>query len=278
MSSSVPFARGFRRPTAQEVRRALGLPTGKCSGEPTNRAFSDGKDFFSAVPSPSSEDDWLAQYKEEGQTFSQFLDECPWLSSRRRKTMKQPFVSSGKNIREKYPEGKIYLLPLGSFSKEGSCSFDQLADYTRRFYGNIPVHTLAPVGLSISVSDGSVVWEEASSQGKDDVAAATASPPAKRRKMAAKAPKGVELTARFHAGLGKHGSVAGKGHYQLQVDSVLRRLRQSIPDDAICLVALTMADLYETKPDLFVAGMAAGAHRVAVSSQLVNQSVSYLVS
>ena len=55
------------------------------------------------------------------------------------------------------------------------------------------------------------------------------------------------------------------GHIQLKVDSIHNLLRQQIADDALCLIGLTMVDLYEDDPDLFVAGLAAGNQRVAVS-------------
>lgn len=58
------------------------------------------------------------------------------------------------------------------------------------------------------------------------------------------------------------------GHVQLRVDSVLSKLRQQIPTDALCLIALTTLDLYSDSSDLFVAGMAAGNQRVAVFSLL----------
>ena len=60
-------------------------------------------------------------------------------------------------------------------------------------------------------------------------------------------------------------------------DSVLRT---KLPDDAICLMALTVEELFDTEPDLFVAGMASGGHRVAVcrcrSADLVLPSVGCL--
>ena len=59
--------------------------------------------------------------------------------------------------------------------------------------------------------------------------------------------------------------VALSGHIQLKVDSIHNLLRQQIADDALCLIGLTMVDLYEDDPDLFVAGLAAGSQRVAVS-------------
>jgi archaemetzincin len=56
------------------------------------------------------------------------------------------------------------------------------------------------------------------------------------------------------------------GKRQLQVNSILVNLKRKIPNDALCLIALTMEDLYQAPNDLFVAGMAAGNHRVAVFS------------
>jgi archaemetzincin len=56
------------------------------------------------------------------------------------------------------------------------------------------------------------------------------------------------------------------GRRQLEVGSILDHLVAKRPHDAICLIALTMEDLYDEKPDLFVAGMARGNKRVAVFS------------
>ena len=56
------------------------------------------------------------------------------------------------------------------------------------------------------------------------------------------------------------------GHRQLSVDASLAKLRGIMPDDAICMIALTMCDLYADKTDLFVAGMAQGRYRVAIFS------------
>lgn len=55
------------------------------------------------------------------------------------------------------------------------------------------------------------------------------------------------------------------GHVQQRVDSIHRLLQQQITGDALCLIGLTMVDLYEDESDLFVAGLAAGNQRVAVS-------------
>ena len=60
------------------------------------------------------------------------------------------------------------------------------------------------------------------------------------------------------------------GHIQLKVDSIHSLLRQHIPEDALCLIGLTMMDLFEDETDLFVAGLAAGNQRVAVGINAPN--------
>jgi archaemetzincin len=186
-------------------------------------------ELFHPIPKCKSIDDWLAQYKEEGQTYEQYLNECPWLSSRKWKYVKQRFVKSGTNIRTKYPEGKIYILPLGDFNSERHPDIDNLVKYTSIFL-QLPIELLAPANLDV----------------KSNKIVSTVNQPK---------PIVKELKGRFH-----------NGNYQIEVNSVLQLLKEIIPDDGICLIALTCSDLYETKPDLFVAGMASGNHRVAVFS------------
>ncbi len=53
---------------------------------------------------------------------------------------------------------------------------------------------------------------------------------------------------------------------QVHCPSLLSRLKSFIPSDGLCLVALTMLDLYEAAPDLFLAGLASGMERVALFS------------
>ena len=127
--ASIPFVRGFRRPTPLKCARALGYEK-----ETPPKEYDVGENFFRPIPDPKSIDDWLAQYNEEGQTYDDFLDENPWLSSRKRRGLKQKFNSAGKTIRETFPEGKIYLLPLGDFSVEPSPRFDLLIDYAEKFF------------------------------------------------------------------------------------------------------------------------------------------------
>ncbi|CAF3148551.1 unnamed protein product [Rotaria sp. Silwood2] len=53
---------------------------------------------------------------------------------------------------------------------------------------------------------------------------------------------------------------------QICVTGILNLLKKVVPDDARCLVALTMYDLYGDDTDLFIAGLAMGNCRVAAFS------------
>ena len=236
----VPYVRGFHPPTAEKCLEAIG------STPRLDKAYTPSDSFFPPLPHPTSIDDWLAQYKESGQTYKLFLEECPWLSRRKRKYSKAAFNSSGKTLQEKYPDAKIYLLPLGEFDGVSTPRFSDLAEYAHRFFC-LSVEILPPVKLT--TVGKSVFWEET-----DDGRSRISKGKAVRRSAR---PSKYELESRFNA---------TTGHTQLKVESILRKLRLNIPDDAICVMALTMADLFDTPPDLFVAGMAAGNQRVGVFS------------
>lgn len=150
--TGVPFACGFHRPTPKQSRKAIGvfpIPTILEPG-PENLHFRE-------IPSPKCEDDWLAQYNEEGQSFKYFLKTNPWISGRRVKYTKQTFIPDGKNLKERYPDGKIYVQPLGDFDdgNNSDCSpcIHDLADYTERFYA-LPVVVLPEMKLKIPTKKG----------------------------------------------------------------------------------------------------------------------------
>ncbi len=56
------------------------------------------------------------------------------------------------------------------------------------------------------------------------------------------------------------------GHSQICVNNVLQLLKRSIPNDAHCLVAITLHDFYFEESDLFIAGLAHGNCHVAAFS------------
>lgn len=229
---SVPWARGFKPPTQKQSQDAIKLhPTKSDSLEP---ALIPDKEFFGPLPKPESIDDWLAQYVEEGQTLSEFLSQTPWLSSRARKgTAQQGFVPGGQFVTDKYPNHKIYLVQLGTFP-EHTPKAETLREYVETFW-QIPCVLLPPIQLESSDSQNQMEWRGSSGQVQ-------------------------KVRCRRHVEGGE------EVHRQLEIDSVLALLRGELQAEALCLVALTMHDLYDTAPDLFVAGMAAGRHRVACFS------------
>lgn len=149
--SGVSFATGFRLPTLKQSRNAIGLSK-------IPKIFEPGPEnaYFQRIPHPNSVDDWLAQYNEEGQSFKNFLRTCPWISGRKVKYTKQSFIPKGKNLKERYPDGKIYILPIGNFDQTVSdCHpcIDDLADYTERFY-SLSVVVLPTVKLKLPSKKG----------------------------------------------------------------------------------------------------------------------------
>lgn len=238
---SVPYAIGFKPPSEIQRKNAIGfgkeIPT-----EFERECTEDGFEFFKPIPRPASIDDWLAQYCEVGQTYKQFMSQCPWLSSRKRKYMSQEFASSGQSIKDKYPDGKIYIVPVGDFEEVGYNFYASLLKYTEIFLG-LPVVSLPKIKLE--ESKDKIFWVE------DAV-----KPPTDRRRISERT-KRHELNSRYNP---------ETGHRQMCVDSSLMQLRKFIPRDALCMIGLTMTDLYGDDTDLFVAGMAAGNQRVAIFS------------
>lgn len=242
----VPYARGFQPPSRKRrLEAAAARPDEKLPAEYSNQ---DEDEFFPSIPRPSSIDDWLAQYNEEGQTYSKFLYECPWISKRKIKSMLSSFNPGGNTLTQRYPDCKIYLLPVGEFfSDHCAPAFSELAEYAQLFF-TLPVVVLPAVSITVDHSRREVVWVESRLLREK-----LTDPKATRR---SKRNPPTHIDARFHK----------NGHYQLQVGSVLLKLKHYIPPDGFCLMALTMSDLYDTKSDLFIAGMAAGNHRVGVFS------------
>ena len=217
----VPYVTGFHPPSHREAILACGDTNSKKDYNPYTS--------FKPVPKCNSENDWLAQYCEEGQSFPEFIQTCPWLSKRKCKGVRQEFVSSGTTLQAKYPDGAIYLVPLGDFNTESSPDFHSLVEYVKIFC-DLPVKTLPKLNL-INSGKGDIYWSD------------------------------LETNAIF-----KVKSRRKNENYQLNIISLLEYMPNIVPDDALCTIALTMSDLYEENPDLFVAGMASYRHRVGVFS------------
>lgn len=107
MSKTISFVRGFRVPKEEDIDQALG----------SNSSFSNQfKSSFDSLPIPTNQLDWLANYREKGQTYSQFLDQCP-------------FLDDGNPL-QKY----IYITLLDNDDRLSLLNIDHLIDYTQRFF------------------------------------------------------------------------------------------------------------------------------------------------
>ena len=230
---SVPYARGFKPPTQDKSKAAISYPS-SVSLPPLSK--------------PTSIDDWLAQYNEEGQDFQQFVKQNPWLSSRKWRGLTCEFDPSGKTITERYVGTSIYLVPLGNFDDHNQLlapSFPELMEYVEIFYG-LPVKLVDNVKLDF---EGSTVYLTKDRDAEEQ--------PTARQRQISRSRQRHHLESRYNK---------KAQHRQLRVHSILMALRKLVPNDALFVVALTMEDLYEDNADLFVAGMAAGNHRVGVFS------------
>ena len=215
----IPYVRGFKPPTLAQKRSALGPVE-----DNTMYSFTGHQ----SIPKCTSENDWLAQYDEEGQTVAQFKEENPWFSRRKLKYMKQPFVSSGTTILEKYPSGKLFILPIGDLDLDVS----KLANFAENYLG-IPFAVLPALETGV---DGKKVWVKRGEQ---------------KRYVQAR--------------------IAENGRFQINITAALQEVRYHLElnsSNSLCVIALTRYELYESRSDLFVAGMASGNQRIAVFSIL----------
>ena len=262
---TVPFTSGFRLPDKRQTFRATGIDSKHPDPEfiPT--------DAFRPVPAPVSDLDWLANYREDGQSYYQWLLTNRWLKGVNNTPDKRCNLNpAGHTIPERYADGKIYLLPLGDFGDETSSSakFDvhALAEYTRIFYG-LPVDVLQ--NIPVEFCNGKVIaklskrkdeenQEEvvsgcASNEGGgdlafDDIGRAT-------RHDATS--DDIELTTRYDA---------TSGHYQVRVDTGLLGLRTLMPKDGLLMVVISLLDVYQSPTDLFVAGIGSAASKMGYFS------------
>jgi len=241
--NACPYAKGFKPPSRKESDAAI-------ANDSKEVYFEAPENIFLPVPAPTCEDDWLAMYNEEGQTFQSFMEGTPWLSKRKRRYTHQKFVSTETNLPGKYPNGVIYLLPMGDFKRcRVHPEFDELATYTRAYIG-LPVEILPTVDLEFDTKTGAVYWTGCGN-------ACIGSLLEESNQLSRNYNKRTKLNARFNK---------STGTWQLKVDMVLNKLRNILPGKTLCLLALTMTDLYCDDTDLFVAGWSDGDHGVAVFS------------
>jgi len=217
---SIPYARGFKRPSKQQQNVAI--------GSTTHSAYKvDIESFFPDLPLPRSPDDWLAQYVEKGQTVEEFRSSTPWLSNRKLVRYGGCFEKSGRTMKEKYPGSKITLVEIIMEDEEERIKPDleKLCSYSSTFL-QVAVEKMPPIKIK---REGEIL--------------------------------SVTNYPKHRLQYREEGN-----NIQLCCASVLSLLRSIIGAEALCLVGVTMCDLYQDKTDLFIAGLAQGNRRVAVFS------------
>ncbi len=157
MAKRVKFVRGFHPPTRQEALDATRDPWKEDSNN--EKWFQPNEELFKPIPKPTSIDDWLAQYNEEGQDCQDFAEGNPWLSSDRRvkpgHCKKVQFDKDARRLTDRYPGGKIYLAQIvqqddNDDEKNIMPDSDVLIRFART-YLNLPVENLGKLVLK---SDG----------------------------------------------------------------------------------------------------------------------------
>ena len=123
------YARGFRPPQQEDIDRALG------EDGPHSTEF---KASFDPLPIPSHDYDWLATNNEKGQTYPEFLDECPLLDA------------------DDQSRDSIYLTLLDGEDRSSLLNIDRLVDYTQRFFQS-PVK-LMPLFTKLVWNDRKQTW------------------------------------------------------------------------------------------------------------------------
>ena len=120
---SVTFAMNFKPPTAAERLSAIGSTKGL--PEILKKALDPGEDF-KLIPTPKP-GDWLAEHRETGQSFDDFVRSKP---NRPDKT-----------------RSKVYLQPLGEFPKGKIALVERLREYAAAYF-TIKVQVLPSLALS----------------------------------------------------------------------------------------------------------------------------------
>jgi len=244
-NATISFAKGFRAPTLEECVAALeapkrGLPTIDQKHPLHNTNFFDvDTAMFSLLPSPLSPYDWLAQDVESPQSFSDYYQ-----SICLRNGKFKPFANANKST--------IYILPLGSFNnpETNECYVDLnlLVQYTKAFYTGCQVSFLPVANITQRFT-------------KED---RTKEKP-KFYWLQEDEKHEYEIKGRYDKNTKKR---------QLNVNPILdllanirkKREFQRTHNDCFCIMCVTLEDLYDDHPDLFVAGMANGGSKVAVFS------------
>lgn len=225
----------FKAPGKVEIQKALGKLDDESS---INFVFTE-KFFekFDSLPSPIKETDWLAQYAEKGQSYMEYLQ----LS----KTLHTPASSHRKTI---------YLTLFGPVDST-IFDVDSLADYTQRFF-QMQVKLINPF-THVQWNDTKNQWTCKFLPFKIFSLHLFLMEKLGTMTLTSGKSRNFDLRTRYNE---------KTKHSQIRVNGILNLLKKVVPEDARCLIALSMCDLYDGNEDLFIAGLAMGNNRVAAFS------------
>ena len=185
------LAMDFKPPTQADTLQAIG----KVEGLPRTlqRALNPGQDFV--LMGQPKDGDWLAEHKEAGQTFPEFVNTNPIKPN------------GGRNT--------IYLQPLGQFADGQSPSLAMLNAYAEAFFD-----MEVKINPTLAIKNSNIA----------------------------------------------HRKNPYTGTRQVLTRDILMLLKQNLPSDAFCKLAITMEDLYPHPSWNFVFGQATLRDRVGVFS------------
>jgi archaemetzincin len=185
------LAMDFKPPTQADTLQAIGKVEGL--HRTLQRALNPSQDFV--LMGQPKDGDWLAEHKEAGQTFPEFVNANPIKPNEGRNT--------------------IYLQPLGQFADGQSPSLAMLNAYTEAFFDmEVKINPI------LAIKNSNIA----------------------------------------------HRKNPDTGTRQVLTRDILMLLKQNLPSDAFCTLAITMEDLYPHPSWNFVFGQATLRDRVGVFS------------
>ena len=245
----IPWAPGFKYPSERDRFRAIGSE---------ERSLQLCKEYlpgmhFKPVSEPVDKKDWLANQNEDGQSYFQFIGTCPWLQKGKVKGYEDTHNSSEKNIKDKYPNGKIYIIQMLSecdINVYSAIDVECLRQYTETYYG-ITTVLLPSLYLKKSESGTFIISHGLSERDKLNNENKGMDKP------------GPEFTIYPTYRQNRDGS-----KIQLRIDTGLSDLKRLMPRDGLFLVGVTMIDLYCDNTDLFTIGIGSCKDRLGIFSFL----------
>lgn len=234
MSSTVGFCEGFSLPSSERKIKALGR-----DGKELSKQKEYSAKHHKEIPTPTHQDDWLAQYEEDAQSFPIWHSYWKKLSKGRENKTKLVYLISIETPKTKSKS-------FQSLRRYQTCpSTTKLKKFVEAFYPGIQVKILPSIKIKeISKSHTKLIALYQSDESEDIWE--------------------WDLDARVAHKYDLHR--VSKYERQIRVDGLLDILKWILPSDGWCLCGLTMEDLYDGKTDSFVSGMAAGGNHVGVFS------------